>query len=404
VTAHHIAYRRWAGDELAAGIFSGTVLTEDGVVIAEPTRVRIFDDPRLDRPAVEYELGAWSSPEVPVEFGATEIVPSWNAVTPPGTWVEVALRVASGDDRASYVMGRWASTTRDIQPTTVPLPSDGLASVDFDVLKALPRRALDSWSLHVTLLRERGSGQTPTLTLAAAVASAPDPSAAGVSSTDSTHSNDSNASGAWGVELAVPPFSQALHRGEYPEYSGGGEAWCSPASTAMVMAFHGVGPDPDEYAWVESDCDQPWIDHAAASMYDPAFRGAGNWSFNVAYAAQFGLTAFVTRLRGLADIEAFVTAGLPVVASATFRAAELTGAGYSTAGHLFVVCGFTADGDVIVNDPASHQVASNDEVRTVYRRREFERVWLGGSGGLVYVMHPPGHPLPDRPADGPPRW
>jgi hypothetical protein len=400
VTAHHIAYRQWDGDELGAGVFSGAVLTEDGVVMAEPTRVRIFDDPRLDRPAVEYELGAWSSPEVPVAFGATEIVPSWNAVTPPGTWVEVALRVTSGEDRASYVMGRWASTTRDIQPTTVPLPSDGLASVDFDVLKALSRRSLDSWSLHVTLLRERGSDRTPTLTLAAAVASAPDPSAAD----GSADSNDSNASGAWGVELAVPAFSQALHRGEYPEYSGGGEAWCSPASTAMVMAFHGVGPDPDDYAWVESDCDQPWIDHAAASMYDPAFRGAGNWSFNVAYAAQFGLTAFVTRLRGLADLEAFVTAGLPLVASATFRDAELTGAGYGTAGHLFVVCGFTADGDVIVNDPASHQVASNDEVRTVYRRREFERVWLRGSGGLVYVMHPPGHPLPDRPADAPPRW
>ena len=123
-----------------------------------------------------------------------------------------------------------------------------------------------------------------------------------------------------------------------------------------------------------------------------------------AYAAQFGLTAFVTRLVGLADLEAFVTAGLPLVASATFRDAELTGAGYSTAGHLFVVRGFTAGGDVIVNDPASHQVASNDEVRTVYRRREFERVWVRGSGGLVYVMHPPGHPLPDRPADAPPRW
>jgi hypothetical protein len=398
VTAHHVAYRQWSGERLCAGVLSGTACNADGVVIAEPARVRVFEDPGLDRPAVEYELGAWSSPEVPVPFGATEIVPSWNAVTPPGTWIEVALRVASGDDRASYVMGRWASTTRDIQRTTVPLPSDRVATVEFDVLKAFPGRSLDSWSLHVTLLRERGSAQTPTLNLAAAVASAPDPSANDGDSAEST------TSGAWGVELAVPAFSQALHRGEYPEYSGGGEAWCSPASTAMVMAFHGAGPAADEYAWVESDCDQPWIDHAAASMYDPAFRGAGNWSFNVAYAAQFGLTAFVTRLRGLADLEAFVIAGLPLVASVTFTDAELTGAGYSTAGHLFVVCGFTTDGDVIVNDPASHQVASNDEVRTVYRRREFERVWLDGSGGLVYVLHPPGHPLPDRPADGPPRW
>jgi hypothetical protein len=172
----------------------------------------------------------------------------------------------------------------------------------------------------------------------------------------------------------------------------------------LVLAFQGVGPDPADYAWVVSGCGQPWIDHAAASVYDPAFRGAGNWSFNTAYAARFGLTAFVTRLRGMSDLEAFVSAGLPLVASVTFTAEELSGAGYGTAGHLFVVCGFTADGDVVVNDPASHQVASNDEVRTVYRRSEVERAWIGGSAGIVYVLHPPDHPLPERPEAEPARW
>jgi hypothetical protein len=172
----------------------------------------------------------------------------------------------------------------------------------------------------------------------------------------------------------------------------------------MVMAYHGVGPDPADYAWVESQCGQPWIDHAAASTYDPAFRGAGNWSFNVAYAARFGLTAFVTRLRGLADLEAFLVAGLPLVASVTFTAEQLAGAGYSTTGHLLVVCGFTDRGDVVINDPASHQLPSNDEVRTVYGRDEFERAWLDGSGGIVYVLHPPGHALPERAAGGLARW
>ena len=32
---------------------------------------------------------------------------------------------------------------------------------------------------------------------------------------------------------------------------------------------------------------------------------------------------------------------------------------------------------MICNDPASHSIASNDEVRVVFDRAEFERVWLG---------------------------
>ena len=37
------------------------------------------------------------------------------------------------------------------------------------------------------------------------------------------------------------------------------------------------------------------------------------------------------------------------------------------------VIGFTADGDVIANDPAS---PSNEAVRRVYQRREWENIWL----------------------------
>jgi hypothetical protein len=61
------------------------------------------------------------------------------------------------------------------------------------------------------------------------------------------------------------------------------------------------------------------------------------------------------------------------------------------------VIGFTADGDVIANDPAS---PSDEAVRRVYRRREFETIWLrtkrynasgkvvSGSGGVCYLYFP----------------
>ena len=62
-----------------------------------------------------------------------------------------------------------------------------------------------------------------------------------------------------------------------------------------------------------------------------------------------------------------------------------------------VVVGFTDEGDVIVNDPASH---TTEGVRNVYRREQFETVWqrtkrhtadggvAGGPGGIAYIIHP----------------
>ena len=88
----------------------------------------------------------------------------------------------------------------------------------------------------------------------------------------------------------------------------------------------------------------------------------------------------------------------------SFKKSELTGAGYGTNGHLLVIVGFTPDGDVVVNDPASHLMPSNDEVRVVYDRAEFESVWVPHSGGIVYVIHPPTVPLPASLTPAQPNW
>ena len=70
--------------------------------------------------------------------------------------------------------------------------------------------------------------------------------------------------------------------------------------------------------------------------------------------------------------------------SIAFGRNELTGAPISASnGHLLVVVGFEADGDVVVNDPAG---ATNGEVRRVYDRAQFERLWLTASGGTAYVI------------------
>ena len=57
-----------------------------------------------------------------------------------------------------------------------------------------------------------------------------------------------------------------------------------------------------------------------------------------------------------------------------------------------VIRGFTATGDVIVNDPASRLIASDAAVENVFDRQQFADVWLPSSrsGGIAYVIHPGG--------------
>jgi hypothetical protein len=208
--------------------------------------------------------------------------------------------------------------------------------------------------------------------------------------------------GGEGRLIDVPAYSQQLHRGEYPHWDSGGASWCSPTATTMVLAYWGRLPEPSEYAWVDPRFQDRFVDHAARHTYDYSYRGAGNWPFNTAYAARFGLTAFVTRLRSLTEAEQFIKAGIPLVVGVSFAEEELAGAGYGTQGHLLTIVGFTESGDVVSNDPASHGIASNAEVRTTYDREQFENAWMAVSGGVTYVIHPPDVALPPRPDE--PNW
>jgi hypothetical protein len=131
---------------------------------------------------------------------------------------------------------------------------------------------------------------------------------------------------------------------------------------------------------------------AAAGTYDATYDGTGNWPFNTAYAARFGLTAFVTRFASMDALEPWIKARVPVVISIAFGSGGLPGAPIpSSGGHLLVVRGFTRTGDVITNDPAA---PSDPSVRTVYRRSDLQRVWQDGSHGTVYLIYPRGWQIP----------
>lgn len=319
-------------------------------------------------------------------FALQTVIASWNADTPPGTHVTVELQGRAPDDRDTgwYVLGRWAFDDATFARTSVggQLGEDGEVVVD----TFCARTPLRSYRLRLTLTASPTSSPTIRLVTAIAARDTGAPQAA------------TSAAVAGAVELEVPAYSQQIHTGDHPEFAGGGEAWCSPTSTAMVVAYWGAGPTAADTAWVSPACDDPFVVHAARFAFDDDYGGAGNWPFNTAYAAHHGLDAFVTRLRSLREAELFLQVGIPLVASIAVEPGWLDGfpLPQGTSGHLVVITGFTPEGDPIVNDPAA---ASNATVRRVYDRAQFEVAWLGGGGGVVYVISEPGRALPPSPGN-----
>jgi hypothetical protein len=382
---------RWTttGD-FARGGHEGTVPAPGGrLAMAKPAGRTTYTDPFGDGTASTWDYARWTSPSHRLRFGATELVSSWNADTPHGTWLQVEMRghVTGGKATKWYVMGRWASDDTDIHRTSVPNQKDANGDISVDTFVAASGVHLTDYQLRVTLYRAPGGHARPSVRQLGAMASNV-PQRATVPA--------SPLGGAEGIELKVPRYSQDIHKGQYPQYDNGGEAWCSPTSTSMVVGYWGRGPSKKDMSWVDPSYADPQVDYAARNTYDYDYEGAGNWPFNTAYAGRFGLDGFITRLRSLTELEQFTKLGIPVVTSQSFKADELPGAGYSTSGHLMVIIGFTKSGDVIANDPAS---ADDAAVRHVYPRANFENVWQrsSSSGGVVYVITPPGHRLPRVP-------
>ncbi|HET6626346.1 MAG TPA: C39 family peptidase [Nocardioidaceae bacterium] len=392
---HHVRFTEWDfSDGDPGGTYTGTTDTAGALRLADAgTSTRDYDDPHDDVDlTTAYDVGSWVSPDVRPGFGLTELVASWNADTPDGTWVEVAVQGLADTGATSkwYVLGRWSEDDTGFHPTSAGSQSDDLARVAIDTLVTGADRSLVSYHVKVSLLREVGTSVSPTVDMVGAMASRI-PELKKIPASPTTMTRD--------VVLDVPTYSQEVHLGDYPQWDGGGEAWCSPTSTSMVVGYWDRGPSEADLAWIPADHPDRQVDYAARYTYDYNYDGAGNWPFNTAYAARFGLEAFVTRLRSLAEAEQMIKAGIPVVVSASFKESKLDGAGYGTNGHLLTIVGFEKDGDVVVNDPASHLIPSDDEVRVTYDRAQFENAWIGHTGGISYLIHPESVPLPDAPAE-----
>lgn len=308
------------------------------------------------------------------------VIASWNATTPVGTWMEVHIRVQQSSGWTHwYDLPIWANDFSTIHRHSINGQSDTDGGVATDTFFTKPGQVASAYQLGVTLFTTSPSA-SPAIRLITAIASydatqfqtiAPDPSV-------------------WGTNLPVPQRSQMLPQYQGLGYGGGGEVWCSPTSTSMVMAYW-------SNVLGQADLNQT-VPAAAEGTYDFAYGGTGNWPFNTGYAASYGLTAYVTRMSSMSQIEQWVKAGVPIVISVAFNNGQLPGEPVKNSpGHLLVVRGFTATGDVITNDPAASTDAG---VQIVYKRSDLQNVWLTASNGTAYVIYPAGWQTPTTDAYG----
>src|SRR5690242_8622371 len=249
--------------------------------------------------------GTWTSANVSAA-AFTRLVASWNAETPAAGQLTVQAQVTTvaGETSDWYTLGVWASGDSAVQRTSINGQADRLGRVATDTLSA-QADPFTAYTLRVRL--ERAGPADPSPTLWSIGAEVSDFAYSAGQATSRPMSTEP-------VELDVPRLSQEIHARQYPQWGGGGEAWCSPTSTEMVVEFWGRAPSADDLAWVDPADADPGVDFAARSTYDAAYRGTGNWPFNAAYAARYGLDAFVTQLRSLSEAEQFVRAGIPLVA------------------------------------------------------------------------------------------
>jgi hypothetical protein len=370
-----LAAWRAADGGFGAWELAGTALAADGTLRLDPQTAAAGNDPY---PAGSYHgrsfynggafiAGEATSPVVEAGFGFFEAIPSWNADTPPGTWIEVQLRARVGERWTRwYNLGVWAADASTIQRHSVSGQADADGSVATDTL-VLSGSQPGATALQLRLrLFSEAPDVSPGVRSAAVAFSMPKGQAR---RPEPTHPR------LWDRILDVPACSQMVYR-------DGGSVWCSPTSVSMVLGYWQGG---------DSAC-EPRVRAAVAGVYDWVYKGHGNWPFNTAYAATQGMEAYVARFSRLTEVEEWVATGVPVIASLSWGIGGLAGApAPASDGHLVVVVGFDAHGNPVVNDPAGPR---NDGVQRTYNRAQFEGRWLEGSGGTVYLIYPPDRPVP----------
>ncbi len=305
------------------------------------------------------------SPEIKSAINWNELIVSWNADAPAGSYLKIEASAVLPDHQTEfYTMGLWSPDNKAFVRTSVHGQKDADGKVDTDTL----------------ILKNLANAAQVRVTLGGTNSAMPKLKFLGLSFCNSKAPLPARPPNraAWGKIIPTPERSQL----SYPQEKG----WCSPTSVSMDLArWAEVLKRP------EMNLDVPEV---AAKVYDAAFDGTGNWPFNTAFAGSFpGMRSYVTRFDDISELEDWITNGIPVVISARWDLLR-PGRKDTGSGHLIVCIGFTKDGDVVINDPATH-MDRGDSVRHIYKREDVIQSWWT-SHNTVYLIYPVNAELPEN--------
>jgi hypothetical protein len=305
------------------------------------------------------------SPEIKAHIPWNELIVSWNANAPAGTFLKIeASAISPAHTTKFYTLGNWSSDNKIFPRTSVRGQKDADGNVDTDTL--ILTQSAEATQIRVTLGGTNGA--RPDLKfLGATFSNTKVPTA--VRPPNRT---------AWGKIIATPEHSQH----GYPNAKG----WCSPTSLSMALS-----------RWAEI-LNRPEMNltvlEVAAKVYDNDFAGTGNWPFNTAFAGSFGgMRSYVTRLDDLSEVEDWIAAGIPVILSARWDWLQ-PGRPFDSDGHLIVCIGFTENGDAVINDPAT-RLEKGESVRRIYKRADVIHSWTK-SHNTVYLAFPENGKIPEN--------
>jgi hypothetical protein len=338
-----------------------TLPAEDGglgnKLVGGPNDVHalIIDEPQM--PA-EGPPEVFTSRIIETAFPFNDVLPSWNVDVPAGAAFTAEIRVGrrAGDFWTPfYFLGTWGRA----ESFKGKHLHDEHGTINLDYFQS--HREYDRVQYRFTL--EAGAeGRRPV------------PRRVGLAYSNTLN----NAELARKFRKAVDPgpkeqWARRLpvsFRSQFWESPRIGSLICSPTSVSMVLEYRGV-KRPTEVV--------------ADRMYDPAYKLYGNWWRAVQAAYSWGVPGHVERFGDWNAVKRYIANGQPVIASIRINKGEMSHKPERQSnGHLIVIVGFTAEGDVLVNDPVGKTV---EDGTATYKRADMEKVWLE-RGGVAYILEP----------------